>query len=240
MTRKLTIGPMQISTTVMDRSHILYFTEMGQPYITALMAWYIDGAKEHILVDTGFTVTVGREMGFEMEHIEDHLKEKLNLTPDDIDIVLYTHLHLDHCCSSGLFKNARHIAQEDELETAFSTHPMAKRFFYQPELIKDIKFETVKGDKKIVDGVSVMLTPGHTPGAQSVVVDTAKGKVIITSMYTIPENFEAAENWPEGFVMPGLYTDLIALYDSMKRIVEMADVILPNHTSELAAKQRLS
>jgi metal-dependent hydrolase (beta-lactamase superfamily II) len=121
------------------------------------------------------------------------LKEKLNLTPDDIDIILYTHLHLDHCSSSSLFKNARHIVQEDELKAAFNKHPMFKRFFYRPELIKDVKFETVRGDKKIVEGVSVMLTPGHTPGSQSVVLETAKGKAGITSMCARAENFEPIE-----------------------------------------------
>jgi N-acyl homoserine lactone hydrolase len=241
--RKLKVVPMQISTAVMDRSHMLYFTEMGQPQINPQMAWYIDGAEKHVLVDTAFPAEVGRGFGFNMGHMksmEDHLKEEVNLTPDDIDIVLYTHLHLDHCSSSSLFKNARHIVQEKELKAAFDPHPMYYRFFYRPELIKDVKFETIKGDKEIVEGVSVMLTPGHTPGGQSIVIYTEKGRTVITSMCAIAENFEPAERWPEGFVMPGIYTDPIALYDSMKRIKEVADIILPNHMSEEEAKKRLS
>ncbi len=241
--KNYTIVPMETSTAVMDRSHMMYFYGMGQRIINPQMAWYIDGAREHILVDTALPVEVGRKLGLEMEHkksIEDHLKEKLNLTPDDIDIVLYTQLHLDHCANSRLFKNARHIVQEDELKAAFSTHPMAKRFYYVPDLIKGIRFETIKGDKEIVEGISVMLTPGHSPGSQSMLIHTKKGKVVITGMCTIAENFEPPEEWLKPFVIPGICTDPIALYDSMKRIIEVADIIIPSHISELAAKQKLS
>jgi glyoxylase-like metal-dependent hydrolase (beta-lactamase superfamily II) len=174
-----------------------------------------------------------------VKSIEENLKEKLGLTPDDIDIVLYTHLHLDHCSNSGLFKNARHIVQEVELKAAFSTHPMSKRFFYVPELIKGIEFEAVKGDTEIVEGVTVMLNPGHTPGSQSIVVDTEKGKAVITAMCARAENFQPADKWPEGFVIPGIFTDPVALYDSMMRIIEVADIIVPSHLSQAEAEKRL-
>jgi glyoxylase-like metal-dependent hydrolase (beta-lactamase superfamily II) len=130
--------------------------------------------------------------------------------------------------------------QEEELKAAFSTHPMAKRFYYVPDLIKDIEFETIKGDKEIVKGISVMLTPGHTPGSQSILIDTEKGKVVITGMCSIAENFDPPEEWLKPFVIPGICTDPIALHDSMKRIIEVADIIIPSHLNELAAKQKLS
>ena len=102
--RQLKIVPMEIARVAMDRSHMMYFYGMGQRIINPQMAWYINGAKEHILVDTGFNAELASKLGYDAEHvksIEEHLKEKLNLIPDDIDIVLYTHLHLDHCSSSA-------------------------------------------------------------------------------------------------------------------------------------------
>jgi N-acyl homoserine lactone hydrolase len=237
------IVPMEVSRCVMDKAHMMYFHGMGEKIVNPQMAWYIEGPRERIVVDTAFSMQVGNQYGFQMTHvksIEDNLKEKLGLTPNDIDIVLYTHLHLDHCSNSLLFKNARHIVQEAELKAAFSTHPMSKRFFYVPELIKDIDFETIEGDKEIARGVSVMLNPGHTPGSQSIIVDTDRGKAVITAMCARAENFEPVEGWPEQFIIPGIFVDPIALYDSMKKIKEVADIILPSHISEKLATQRLS
>jgi len=236
------VVPMEVSRCVMDKAHMMYFYGMGEKVVNPQMAWYIEGPNEHILVDTAFSMEAGNECGFQMTHvksIEENLKEKLGLTPDDIDIVLYTHLHLDHCSNSGLFKNARHIVQEVELNAAFSTHPMSKRFFYVPELIRGIEFETIKGDTEIVEGVTVMLNPGHTPGSQSIVVDTQKGKAVITAMCARAENFQPADKWPEGFVIPGIFTDPVALYDSMMRIMEVADIIVPSHLSQAEAEKRL-
>ena len=57
-------------------------------------------------------------------------------------------------------------------------HPVDHRYF--PDLLDDVEVVQVDGDAQIVDGISVLLTPGHTVGGQSVVVDTKGGRAVIT------------------------------------------------------------
>ena len=77
---------------------------------------------------------------------------QLELTPDDIDILVLSHLHFDHAAN-------------------------AKMFDYD-----GMKFDAVSGDAEIVPGVSVIETPGHTWGTMSLQIDLPKeGTKIFTS-----------------------------------------------------------
>ncbi len=51
------------------------------------------------------------------------------------------------------------------------------------------QLEIVKEDQFIVPGIFVMLTPAHTKGGMTVLIDTAQGKAAITGFCVIDENF---------------------------------------------------
>ncbi len=234
------IVPLEVSQTYFDKSHLTYLLHFGEEITSSCVSWYIEGAKENILVDTGAPASVITKGGFrgrDIKPITELLKERLNLTPDDIDIVIYTHLHGDHCGNSWLFKNARHIVQEDELRTALNPHPFLKQH-YNVELIKHINFEIVNGDKEIVEGISVILSPGHTPAGQSVLIDTSKGKAVIVGFCSINENFDPPERF-KPFLIPGIHSDPIKLYETGIKLKEMADIIIPPHEEKLAKKEKL-
>ena len=103
------------------------------------------------------------------------------LTPKDISLVINTHLHADHCGNNRLFKNARFVVQELELKYAHNPDRFLKGGYIK-ELFDGSEFTTVSGDHEVVPGVSTILTAGHTPGHQSVLVDatdTSLGKKYI-------------------------------------------------------------
>ena len=62
---------------------------------------------------------------------------------------------------------------------------------YFPDLLDDVEVVQVDGDAEIVDGIRVLLTPGHTVGGQTVVVNTGPGKAVITGFCCNEENFPA-------------------------------------------------
>jgi N-acyl homoserine lactone hydrolase len=94
---------------------------------------------------------------------------------------------------------------------------------------------TVEGDAEIVPGVSVLLTPGHTPGGQSVVVNTKKGKAVITGFCCNEQNFPAS-----GPVVPsGVHLDLIQAYESARRVKETADILIPLHDLSVGKKRAI-
>ena len=94
--------------------------------------------------------------------------------PDDIDIVVNTHLHFDHCGGNPLLGAIPVYVQGAELDAARRTPD-----YTLPELIENSRFEPVTGQVEVLAGVFLMPTPGHTGGHQSLIVRRADGAVIL-------------------------------------------------------------
>lgn len=110
---------------------------------------------------------------------------RLGLTAQDINIVINTHLHADHCTGNTTFNpdgtlvpsfpKARHVVQRREYDDA--THPNERtRGTYYPHNFEPLmlsgQLELLDGDTEIVSGVRAVVTPGHTPGHMSVVFES--------------------------------------------------------------------
>ncbi len=102
--------------------------------------------------------------------------------------------------------------------------------------------QTVNGDEKIIDGVRVLLTPGHTAGGQSVAVETDSGTAVITGFCCVRQNFEPPEMLKEmlPMLMPGIYQNGPQLFDSMLKVKEVADIVIPLHESEYINTDRIT
>jgi glyoxylase-like metal-dependent hydrolase (beta-lactamase superfamily II) len=214
------------------------------------IAWYIDGADERILVDTGMPNSEraskwhypGSSRSKDQE-IQNQLA-KIGLKPSDIDIVVYTHLHWDHSHNCGKFKNATFIVHRDELSFAVAPIPPYYRSYeslvlgIKPPFL-EIPFELAKGEKDISRGVQLFPTPGHSPGHQSVAVETSKGTYVITG-----DAVFCYENWygdPVAhlpFIMIGRYMNIEQAWESLERIKEIASYVLPGHEVKVFEKEK--
>lgn len=154
-----------------------------------VFTFLVEGADQLLLVDTGMAWT---ERADKYHHpgswqdpgmaIHEQL-EKLGYKPEDIDIVVFTHLHWDHMFYMDKFTNATFVAHEREVEFAFDPIPLYYKSYEHPALgvkspITDMKFKTVKGEEEIIPGVRVFETFGHSPGHISVEIDTKDGSYI--------------------------------------------------------------
>jgi len=94
----------------------------------------------------------------------------------------------------------------------------------------------VNGDCQIEEGLKVLLTPGHTPGGQSVAVDTAKGVAIIDSLCTTDANWDVPASLEERMevLCPGIHSDPVQAYESLMRIKKMGDIRVPTHEPRFA------
>ena len=95
--------------------------------------------------------------------------------PRDVVLVINTHLHFDHCGGNRLFAGTPIHVQAVEREAA-----------REPDytIVEWADFEGATyvehdGEAEIVPGVRVLPTPGHSPGHQSVLVDTDDGLVVL-------------------------------------------------------------
>jgi N-acyl homoserine lactone hydrolase len=100
--------------------------------------------------------------------------------PRDPALVINTHLHFDHCGGNRLFPGVPIYVQRRELEAAREpgyTIPGWVEF-------EGARYVELDGEAEIVPGVRVLPTPGHTPGHQSVLVDTEDGLVVVAGDVT--------------------------------------------------------
>ena len=111
--------------------------------------------------------------------------EKVGLKPEDIDIVINTHLHFDHCGGNTIvsegrdilpaFPRARYIIQKGEWESAL--RPNARdRASYLEQYFVPLKergqLQLVEGDTEISEGLEVVLASGHTAHHQCVKIES--------------------------------------------------------------------
>ncbi len=223
----LSIQPLCVGINQTDQGIMTYQRGYGQRILLPIYMWLIKGASRTVLVDTGmeeFMVPEGAEesIGFPILEFEEAL-ERHGLTPEKIDLLIQTHLHNDHCENSYKCTNAEVLVQQAEWEFALSPHPLDHRYF--PDLLEDLEPTLIRGDYEVEPGLELLFTPGHTPGGQSVAIQTSAGRAVITGFCCNAKNFPASGP----AVCSGVHTDPLAAYDSAQRVKAEADLILACH-----------
>jgi N-acyl homoserine lactone hydrolase len=223
--------PMLIVEETNDKSMMTYLMDVGTPISIGVYIWLIEGASKNVLVDAGCSAEFLSGIGFPAKQISTQEQElaKLGLTVDDIDLVILTHLHVDHARDAGKFKQATFVVQKSELEFAANPHPIQAGWFAQ---VPADRLWIVDGDEEILDGIRVLHTPGHTPGTQSVLIETDQGRVCLSGQCTIRDNVDPPDALKQMGVVaitPGIHTNAMQAYDSLIRIQESADQVVPLH-----------
>jgi N-acyl homoserine lactone hydrolase len=137
----------------------------------------------------------------------------LDMTPGDISLVVNTHLHFDHCGQNAVFEHAAFHVQRTELERARRESPGLRDWFD----FMNARFELLDGDTEILPGLSVIATPGHTVGHQSVIVASGDGTpdVLIGDAAYTPRQYAGP---PDDELPPGQAADPASWRDSLHRI----------------------
>jgi glyoxylase-like metal-dependent hydrolase (beta-lactamase superfamily II) len=231
------IRPLALSTIEIDMESFTYRFNHGKKIWIPNILWYIEGADKNILVDTAADASLATEFrGFPAKQIisfEEGLAG-LGLNPLDIDLVIQTHLHWDHCGNTKKCRKAEIIVQQEELHAALNPHPIVAAG-YNKDLFSNIPFTTIKGRYEVLPGIELIPTPGHTPGCQSVCIATEKGKAIITGFCCSKENFAPPEGAPQNIrgtksvITPGIHLNAVDAFESILYVKNHADIIIPNH-----------
>lgn len=131
------------------------------------------------------------------------------VAPEDIDIVINTHLHFDHCGwntvrtggqVAATFPKAKYYVQEGEWRHAHENQRDGVSYFvenYDP-LVESGQMKLLQGDQEIVPGISVVVFPGHTRDMQAVVIQSG-GKTACYISDLIPTSAHLDLNWVMGF-----------------------------------------
>jgi glyoxylase-like metal-dependent hydrolase (beta-lactamase superfamily II) len=140
----------------------------------------------HILVDTGIGDALAPSRGW--APVPGQLPTELaaaGVTRADIDTVVITHMHTDHIGWSigaderPYFPNARYLLQRDEIAAIDARAPGIADWLLRPLRAAD-QLDAVEGDRGLATGVTIVATPGHTPGHQSVIVEEGDQRLLVT------------------------------------------------------------
>ncbi len=239
------IRPLPLSYVRRDMGSLMYrCNNSGSSIDVPIFAWYIEGGGQRILVDTGASAEHMRtHCGLEADDIntfEHVLMTRIGLRPQDIDLVIQTHLMVEHCANTRRCSNARIVVQQAELEFALMPHPILAPY-YSRDLFMGLSFEPVDGYSEVVPGIELLPVPGQSPGCQAVCINTEKGAAIITGMCTLEENYypRAGQRETMPVVPPGIHLDAVQAFNSALRIKGMADVIVPVHEPGLVNIDRI-
>ena len=96
-------------------------------------------------------------------------------TLNDVRLIVNSHLHFDHCGNNHRFPGVPIYVQATEYQAAHEPR------YTVPEWVDfdDAEYVVLDGDSRVAQGVRVLSTPGHSPGHQSLVFDTADGVVAL-------------------------------------------------------------
>lgn len=223
------IKPLWLATGSVDRSMTLLYRDQGIKAEGPVLAWLLESKDRQILVDTGAVGLSSATDPCFVQAADQTLEAQLarhGTKKDEITMIINTHLHVDHCSGNAHFGGIPCLVQEIEMEYAKSPLQVHKPAYDVP--LTGIDFRLLHGDGEVVPGLRVIHTPGHSPGSQAVLVDTAKGLYVIAGD-SIPtfENMEVAAD--QSFWPSGLYVDLKQYYQSLDRLKGLGGFILPGH-----------
>jgi glyoxylase-like metal-dependent hydrolase (beta-lactamase superfamily II) len=156
----------------------------------------VEGRGHRTLIETGngdkFPPKLKDIYGIDHDRAVGDALREIGLQPDAIDTVVMTHLHFDHSGGTTrrgpggsvepVFARARHVVQRREWQDAEAPHER-NRASYLAENIQPLAasglLDLVDGQAEVAPGVTVLPTPGHTAGHQSVLVGDAGGPKVL-------------------------------------------------------------
>ena len=173
----------------------------------------IQAAGKRILVETGAGDKMPPKLrgiyGLEEPHLIRNLRD-YGLDPGDIDIVIDTHLHFDHCGGNTrvekdkvvpTFPNAQYIVQKGEYDHALEPTDRDRASYFVENylpLAQAGKFTLIEGNQTIVSGVEVIVVPGHTANMQCVKL-TGGGKTAFLFADLVPTTAHLPLPWIMGY-----------------------------------------
>ncbi|MEM4219611.1 MAG: N-acyl homoserine lactonase family protein [Candidatus Caldarchaeum sp.] len=208
----------------LDLSYFTWKLNIGKLYRFPVYCTYIEHSDGDILIDTGYNLQNALKyyawenpIQTDEQRLENQLKI-IGKRPEDIDYVILSHLHFDHCGNNHLFKNAIFYVQKEEMRHAFVPDPF-EAIGYSRETfdVAGLQYEVINGDKEnFFDGISLIQAPGHSAGLQIPVLDSRElGKIFLDSD-VINTQLNLSKK-----IVGGIHWDSVKSYESMLKLIDL-------------------
>ncbi|GAB3473539.1 N-acyl homoserine lactonase family protein [Nocardiopsis coralliicola] len=166
------------------------FAAYGEPDAAAAMHyffWIVRGAGATLLVDTGFTPEAARRRGRTCLVPPVDAARAAGVAPESAPTIVLTHFHYDHIGNLAAFPHSPVLAAEREY--LYWTGPSAPaceaveaaELAHLEEVRREGRLRLLPDRAELMPGVTARTFGGHTPGQLAVVVESARGALILAS-----------------------------------------------------------
>jgi glyoxylase-like metal-dependent hydrolase (beta-lactamase superfamily II) len=178
------------NTTYAQVDELLHRSFEGDKVPTSVNAYLINTGDKLVLIDTG----AGDKLGPGLSKLQSNLK-LAGYQPEQVDIVLITHMHPDHLGGlflqgKRMFPNATVYAGKADAafwldEAEMNKQPAEKQqFFHDAQssinpYVQAGKFSPILGDMQLAPGIRAVETHGHTPGHTVYAVESKGQKLMV-------------------------------------------------------------
>jgi len=241
---------MSTCATLNDKAPVHQWIEI--PIYTVL----IDHPQGKILYDTGChpaamegrwpaNLTLMSPYYFDEDQRLENQLRKAGYHPKDIDIVVVSHMHLDHAGNLDLFTHADvYVHRDDFAHGLISVHqspdPVTHGVYVKADLEVPCKFIMVDDDFELVSGVQVLNLPGHTPGLLGLMVHLNNSGTMIFPMDALYQR----ANYGPPVRSSGILYDSLSFFKSIEKIRKLAKKhnakVIFSHDMEFFKTLRLS
>jgi glyoxylase-like metal-dependent hydrolase (beta-lactamase superfamily II) len=144
-------------------------------------SYLILGGGRTMLVDTGLGPQTRPD---NPGHLADNLIAE-GVNPGHVDTVIFTHLHVDHVGwnfqdGKTTFPAASYVVQQSDWDFFSAQKEDASVKVQVLPLQATGALQLVSGEVQLTDSITLLPTPGHTPGHQSILVSSGGEQAIIT------------------------------------------------------------
>ncbi len=201
----------------------LYVMQLGLSDTGSPVPGYLiqtDDGK-NVLVDSGYPESDYRGPEAtrpESDWVVSRLAE-IGLRPSDIDIVVCSHLDVDHAGCHDAFPGAEFVVQQEHMEAARSMPRFQgiREHWDHP----DLKYRQVEGDTELLPGIELIETSGHVPGHQAILVRLPQTGPVLLAVDAIPQDFTGFT--PETRPTGQYDNDVDGTRKSTRKLVDLAD-----------------
>jgi len=186
MAKATTLRLLDTGSLVIDQSHITWNVGCGTPVRFPVHCLLIEHADGLFMFDSGYDLdVVNAVLPFELPEQSSEQTVPAQLArcgykPTDVDAIINSHLHFDHCGGNRHLTAATTYLHQDELREARTPEPF-ERLGYADRGYDhaEAKFSLLSGEVEFAKGLHLFHTPGHTVGHYSLLVELEKGAPLL-------------------------------------------------------------
>jgi glyoxylase-like metal-dependent hydrolase (beta-lactamase superfamily II) len=212
----------------------------------------VETGSELVLIDTGagnkddekFRDIYGLENAGQPTALEDAIRDA-GFQPSDVTLVINTHLHFDHAGGDTVgqpdgailpaFPGVRHWVQREEWEFANLQNERVRASYLQRNFVPVDEaglFDRADGPTELVPGIELLPTPGHTPGHQSIRIES-DGETALYLADLIPTAAHLPLPWIMGYDVEPLVT-LETKRHVLERVARERTLLIFEHDPNIA------